>query len=139
MALALSGIIFAGNYLFYSQLIKYRDRADTRLGKLLADRELPVLYRAREIIEPFAQEKQDARSVYQGTGLGMTIVKGLIDQMNGTIEVSSKEGVGSVFVITIPFEIAPPPEEMPAAEPRPEYSIRGLKLLMAEDNELNAE
>lgn len=75
MALALSGIIFAGNYLFYSQLIKYRDRADTRLGKLLADRELPVLYRAREIIEPFAQEKQDARSVYQGTGLGMSIVK----------------------------------------------------------------
>lgn len=91
------------------------------------------------IFEPFVQEKNDARSVYQGTGLGMTIVKGLIDQMNGTIEVSSKEGVGSVFVITIPFEIAPPPEEMPAVEPKPEYSIRGLKLLMAEDNELNAE
>lgn len=40
------------------------------------------------------------------TGLGMTIVKSLIDQMHGTIEVSSQVGVGSTFVITIPFEIA---------------------------------
>lgn len=58
------------------------------------------------IFEPFAQEHSDARSVYQGTGLGMAIVKNLVGKMNGTIEVSSKEGVGSTFVITLPFEVA---------------------------------
>ena len=58
------------------------------------------------IFDPFSQEKTDARSVYQGTGLGMAIAKGLIEQMNGSIEVTSQVGVGSVFVITIPFEIA---------------------------------
>ena len=54
----------------------------------------------------FVQEKTDARSVYQGTGLGMAIVKSLVDKMNGTISVTSKEGEGSTFVIRIPFEIA---------------------------------
>ncbi len=58
------------------------------------------------IFETFAQEKNDARSVYQGIGLGMAIVKSLLDQMGGTISVSSEKGVGSKFVITIPFEIA---------------------------------
>lgn len=91
----------------------------------------------KHIFEPFAQEQQTARSEYQGTGLGMSIVKGLVEQMGGTIEVSSEEGKGSTFVITIPFEIAPePPEEKETAA---EYSIAGLNILMAEDNELNAE
>ena len=58
------------------------------------------------IFEPFVQEKNDARSIYQGTGLGMAIVKELINQMKGTIEISSEVGVGSTFVVTIPFEIA---------------------------------
>ena len=79
------------------------------------------------IFDPFSQEKTDARSVYQGTGLGMAIARGLIEQMHGSIEVTSQVGVGSVFVITIPFEIAE------------KYNIRGLHLLAAEDNELNAE
>ena len=78
----------------------------------------------QRIFEPFAQEKNDARSVYQGTGLGMSIVKSLVDKMGGTIEVSSQVGVGSTFVITIPFEIAPAPEEKaaPAPTPRPSPS-----------------
>lgn len=78
----------------------------------------------QRIFEPFAQEKNDARSVYQGTGLGMSIVKSLVDKMGGTIEVSSQVGVGSTFVITIPFEIAPAPEEKaaPAPAPRPSPS-----------------
>ena len=91
------------------------------------------------IFDPFAQEKNDARSVYQGTGLGMTIVKGLIDQMHGTIEVTSEVGVGSTFVVEIPFEIAPPPEKLPVKEEAPSGNIHGLKLLLAEDNELNAD
>ena len=92
------------------------------------------------IFEPFVQEKNDARSVYQGTGLGMTIVKGLVEQMGGHIEVESELNVGSTFTITIPFEIAPPPDQLPAPkEPEPPADITGLNLLLAEDNELNAE
>ena len=93
----------------------------------------------QQIFEPFTQEKNDARSDYQGTGLGMAIVKGLVDQMGGSISVTSEEGVGSVFVVTIPFEIAVPLQEEPKPESRPEENIRGLHLLVAEDNELNAE
>lgn len=91
------------------------------------------------IFEPFTQEKNDARSIYQGTGLGMTIVKGLVDKMNGTIEVTSEAGVGSTFIVTIPFEIAPPPEEKTVVKQKEKADIHGLNLLMAEDNELNAE
>ena len=95
----------------------------------------------KRIFEPFAQERADVRSVYQGTGLGMTIVRGLVEKMNGTIEVTSREGEGSTFVITLPFEIAPEqqperPDESAAEEAK---SIRGLCLLLVEDNDLNAE
>lgn len=92
----------------------------------------------QHIFEPFTQERTSARSVYQGTGLGMNIVKSLIDRMGGTISVTSKEGVGSTFVVTIPFEIAEKPVENKAISQQT-GSIQGLSLLLAEDNELNAE
>ena len=92
----------------------------------------------KHIFEPFVQEHSDARTVYSGTGLGMSIVKKIIDRMNGTIVVTSKEGEGSTFVITLPFEIAEKPEEIPA-EMDGVVNIAGLHLLLAEDNELNAE
>ena len=91
------------------------------------------------IFDPFAQEKKSARSVYQGTGLGMAIVKGLLDQMGGTISITSQEGVGSTFVIAIPFEIAPAPDTEQKPESPERTDIHGLRLLLAEDNELNAE
>lgn len=92
------------------------------------------------IFEPFTQEKSDARSVYQGTGLGMSIVKRIITKMNGTIEITSEEGKGSEFVITLPFQIAEKPKEEPEENKKGEPgSIKGMKLLLAEDNELNAE
>ena len=93
----------------------------------------------KHIFEPFAQERNDARSVYQGTGLGMAVVKSLIEKMNGTIEVTSQEGVGSTFRITIPFEIAPPPSAQPVQGPVEKSDIHGMRLLLAEDNQLNAE
>ena len=92
------------------------------------------------IYDSFSQEHSDARSVYQGTGLGMSIVKRLIDHMGGTIDITSVEGSGSTFTITLPFDVAPVPttaEEPVAKEPR--NSIRGLHLMLVEDNELNAE
>ena len=91
------------------------------------------------IFEPFSQEKADARSVYHGTGLGMAIVKALLEQMNGTIEVKSKVGVGSTFIITIPFEIAPAPEQIETLETEEKADLNGCHILVAEDNELNAE
>ncbi len=92
----------------------------------------------QHIFEPFSQEHSDARSDYHGTGLGMSIVKSLLDQMGGSISVSSKLGVGTTFIIDIPFEIAPAPENKPVSPPA-EASVRGLRLLLAEDNALNAE
>ena len=92
------------------------------------------------IFDPFSQEHTDARSVYNGTGLGMSIVKSLIDKMGGSIEVNSREDEGSEFIITLPFEIAGElpsrPEQM---QPDANADVRGLHLLLAEDNELNAE
>lgn len=86
------------------------------------------------IFDPFTQERQDARSVYQGTGLGMAIVKRLIDAMGGTISITSEEGKGSTFVITIPFEIASAEEEKP--KEKGHVDIAGLHLMLVEDNEL---
>lgn len=90
------------------------------------------------IFEPFVQENTDERSVSQGTGLGMSIAKALIEQMGGTLEVSSTLGVGSTFVVTIPFELAEAPEIRPA-EPQTPASIGGMRILLVEDNELNRE
>ena len=80
----------------------------------------------------------DARSVYRSTGMGMTIVKGLIEQMGGTITISSQLGVGSTFTITIPFDIAQKPEA-PEKPAQSADDIHGFHLLMAEDNALNAD
>lgn len=95
----------------------------------------------RHIFDPFTQESNDVRSVYQGTGLGMAIVKELVDVMGGTIRVNSKPGKGSVFEIEIPFEIAQPEQKAPETAPQKEEkaSIRGMRLLLVEDNALNAE
>ncbi len=92
-----------------------------------------------QIFDPFTQARSDARSVYQGTGLGMAIVKSLVEKMNGTIEIRSREGVGTTFLITLPFRVAQAPAAEPQAPTDPAPSIRGRRLLMAEDNELNAE
>ena len=91
------------------------------------------------IFEPFSQERSDARSTYQGTGLGMAIVKSLIDKMGGCIEIESIEGEGSTFVVTIPFEIADVSDLKIAEKEVEEASIQNLRVLLVEDNELNME
>ena len=92
------------------------------------------------IFDPFTQENTDARSVYQGTGLGMAIVKGLVERMGGHIQVSSRVNVGSTFVVTLPFEIAEPVQaEASKEKDGAPADIRGMRLLLVEDNELNAE
>ena len=89
------------------------------------------------IFEPFSQERQYIGSAHHGIGLGMSIVKGLIEKMGGSIEVESEEGVGSTFIIKIPFKIASTPDKV--NKQTSETKIDGLNLLLVEDNELNAE
>lgn len=92
------------------------------------------------IYEPFAQEGDDARSKFQGTGIGMSIVKSLIDMMGGTIEISSEVGVGSTFDVRIPLDIDKNPQIKECADTQvSSCSLAGMNVLLAEDNELNAE
>lgn len=94
----------------------------------------------KHIYEPFAQEGNDARSKFQGTGMGMPIVKSLIDMMGGTIEISSELGVGSTFNVQIPLDIDKNPRaHIKPAEAMPNCPIAGMNVLLAEDNDLNAE
>ena len=94
----------------------------------------------KHIYEPFAQEGNDARSKFQGTGMGMPIVKSLIDMMGGAIEISSEVGVGSTFNVQIPLDIDKNPQAREgAAEQAISCSLAGMNVLLAEDNELNAE
>lgn len=93
-----------------------------------------------ELFEPFTQEKAGARTLYKGTGLGMSIVKELTEKMNGSIEVESIQGEGTTFTVRLPFEIDPDPQQI--CRPIAEYSrksIEGIKVLLVEDNDLNME
>ena len=90
------------------------------------------------IFEPFAQENQTARTSYNGTGLGMSIVKSIIDKMDGAIEVDSQKDKGSTFVVSIPIEINRS-HVIEKHEDEKNYSIDGLNILIVEDNELNME
>ena len=90
------------------------------------------------IFEPFAQENQTARTSYNGTGLGMSIVKSIVDKMDGTIEVDSQKDKGSTFVVSIPIEINRS-HAIEKHEDEKNYSIDGLNILLVEDNELNME
>ena len=91
------------------------------------------------LFDPFVQEKVDARSVYHGTGLGMTIVKSLVDKMGGTIKVKSEQGVGTEFIVTLSFEIASKEDIEMIVKKDEEGSIKGVQILLADDNELNME
>ena len=93
----------------------------------------------KHLYEPFTQERCDARSRYQGTGMGMTIVKALIEKMNGSIDVCSRVGVGTKFDITIPFKIDTNPQEIEDVEKSEANDITDMNILVAEDNELNME
>lgn len=91
------------------------------------------------IFEPFTQERNDARSRYQGSGMGMAIVKSLVDKMNGKISVESEEGVGTEFKVTIPFNVDHKPKIIAGNAEKKNISIKGMNLLVVEDNDLNQE
>lgn len=107
--------------------------SDTGIG--MSEEFLPSLF------ELFTRERNTTLSKIPGTGLGMAIVKNLVDLMNGSIEVESELGKGSTFTITIPHKIANRNYTNRNIESSNEFDIdfKGKRILLAEDNELNAE
>ena len=107
--------------------------SDTGIG--MSEEFLPSLF------ELFTRERNTTLSKIPGTGLGMAIVKNLVDLMNGSIEVESELGKGSTFTIIIPHKIANKDYTNRNIESSNEFDIdfKGKRILLAEDNELNAE
>lgn len=92
------------------------------------------------IFEPFTQEHPDARTNYNGAGLGMSIVKKLVDQMRGTVTINSRLGMGSVVQIILPIRV----DETQSGQPEDEEldvqnCVAGMNVLLAEDNQINCE
>lgn len=95
-----------------------------------------------QLFEPFARETVFAPIKATGTGLGMPIVKGLVQQMSGEITVQSKLGEGTRFVVSLPLQIVAAPaveEKQPALDELEPFTMEGRRMIVAEDNELNME
>ncbi len=93
------------------------------------------------IFDYFSRERTSTVSGIEGSGLGMGIVKKLVDLMDGTIEIKSRQGKGSKFTITIPCRIASEEECQPkeAQTHQVDSDLSGKRILLVEDNDLNAE
>lgn len=105
--------------------------ADTGIG-MSADF-LPHLF------EPYSREMRFGAKQSIGTGLGMSITKNLVSQMNGELQVESEQGKGTTFTLVLPFAVLAG-QESKAASPAPEsYNLEGRRILLAEDNEVNME
>ena len=93
----------------------------------------------KKIFDEFAQEENGVRTQYKGTGLGMPISKKYIELMGGTITVDSRKGVGTTFTVEIPMELTNA-EKVEKTKPLVQHNdLKGIKVLLAEDNDLNAE
>ena len=94
----------------------------------------------KHVFEPFAQERNFARSEYGGTGLGMPIAKSLAEKMGGTLSFVSRQGVGTTFTLSLSFRICHAPEKQNKPKRLLQTSsIAGLHVLVAEDNRMNME
>ena len=93
----------------------------------------------KEIFEEFAQEDSGARTQYHGAGLGMAIVKKYVDMMGGTISVQSKKHEGTTFTVDIPLEVTDKECNKSDTGFSEKVNLTGVNVLLAEDNELNAE
>ena len=91
----------------------------------------------KTIFDAFTREKTSTVSGIQGTGLGMSITKNIVDMMKGTITVHSVQGEGSEFIVELPCRIvqAPSAEKEGALKETPDFA--GKRILLAEDNEMN--
>lgn len=96
----------------------------------------------KHIFEPFSQADGGTHTGHESTGLGMSIVKKLIDKMGGTIEISSQVNVGSRFIIDLPFTVS---EKALTAKKAPEQTVlspnplQGMTVLLCDDNKMNCD
>lgn len=129
----------AGGYISFEVFEKTIEEKKSRFTFIIEDSGIGMSESFVEhIFDPFVQEKQDARTEYNGSGLGMSIVKKLVDLMHGTILIESKKNIGSRFTITLDFEIYE--DEILSAEKQSELEIlSGMRVLIAEDNAINME
>ena len=93
-------------------------------------------YIENHLFTPFSQAKQDARTRYEGTGLGMSIVKGLVDKLGGTIEVKSEVGVGTQIKVVLTYQLDTSKIEKQDAS---KLDLKDKRILLVEDNEINME
>lgn len=93
----------------------------------------------KRIFEPFTREDESVKTAYNGTGLGMPIAKKLTETMGGSISFTSEKGKGTTFTITLPFLIDKAVGRAQKTAEGAEASIRGVRILLVEDNELNME
>ena len=89
----------------------------------------------------FSREESSTTSGIQGTGLGLPLCKRITEMMGGTIALESEQGLGTTFTVELPLKLTEPEEaeEAPALEKAPEVSLKGKKILLVEDNEMNRE
>ena len=93
----------------------------------------------KKLFDEFAQEENGVRTQYKGTGLGMPISKKYVELMGGTITVDSRKGVGTTFTVEISMELTNA-EKVEKTKPLVQHNdLKGIKVLLAEDNDLNAE
>lgn len=88
------------------------------------------------LFTPFSQAKQDARTRYEGTGLGMSIVKGLVDKLGGNIEVKSEVGVGTQIKVVLTYQLDTSKNEKQDSS---KLDLKDKRILLVEDNEINME
>ena len=93
----------------------------------------------KKLFDEFAQEENGARTQYKGTGLGMAISKKYVELMGGTITVDSQKGVGTTFTVEIPMELTSAEKVEKTKQAVQHNDLKGIKVLLAEDNDLNAE
>ena len=95
----------------------------------------------KRIFETFEREHNSTSSHIEGSGIGMGITKKLVELMDGTIEVKSKQGEGSTFTVTIPCRKASKDDALVKKNNNPcnENCLKGVRILLVEDNEINTE
>lgn len=94
----------------------------------------------KHLFEPFTQETGGARTQFNGSGLGMSITKDLVEQMGGTISAESVQGKGSIFTVVLPFKTGDPAMlQIEEESGKKEDVLDGMKILLVEDNDLNRE
>ena len=93
----------------------------------------------KKMFEPFSQEDTGARTHFNGTGLGLSIVKKMVDAMGGTISCVSQLGKGTTFMVSLPLELDLHAEEREIQKKQEIKDIKGVRVLLTEDNDLNME